>query len=278
MTPTTLSAPAKLNLSLRVLGQRDDGFHAIDTLLVKLPGLADTLEFAPADDFAFTCDDPDLPAGEDNLVSKAARAFFQAADVAPRGHIHLAKRIPSAAGLGGGSSDAAATLMALNRLHDEPLPPARLAELAATLGSDVPFFLCEGAARCTGRGEVVAAVPAPPALEVLLLKPEFGVATASAYANCLTARPLPGISYDPQEHEGITFVNDLEHAVFRKFLILAEIKQWLLNRAEVAAALLCGSGSTLFAVLKDPASAATLITASRQELDPKLWTWSGTTG
>ncbi|MCU0779895.1 MAG: 4-(cytidine 5'-diphospho)-2-C-methyl-D-erythritol kinase [Akkermansiaceae bacterium] len=275
MTPLTLTAPAKLNLSLRVLGQRDDGFHDIDTLMVKLPGLADTLEFTPAEDFAFTCDDAGLPGGDDNLVVKAARAFAAAAGVKPRCRIHLAKRIPAAAGLGGGSSDAATTLLGLNRLHDEALPPARLREVAAALGSDVPFFLGEGAARCTGRGEVVTPVAEPPALDLLLLKPEFGVDTASAYARCLSARPLPGISYDPQELDGLTLVNDLERAVFRKFLILAEIKQWLLSRAEVAAALLCGSGSTVFAVLKDAASAPTLITASRQELDPKLWVWSG---
>ncbi len=116
MSTLTLHAPAKLNLSLRVLGKRDDGFHEIDTLMVKLPGLADRLEFSPSGTFSFHCDDTTLPAGEDNLVVKAARAYEAALGSACQHAVTLRKSIPHGAGLAGGSSDAAATLLGLEQL------------------------------------------------------------------------------------------------------------------------------------------------------------------
>jgi 4-diphosphocytidyl-2-C-methyl-D-erythritol kinase len=278
MNPLTLDAPAKLNLALRILGKRADGFHDLDTLMVKLPQLADRLHFTPAADFRFTCDDPTLPTDEGNLVVQAVRAYEAAANVTCNCHVALEKRIPHQAGLGGGSSDAAATLRGLDQLHGDLLGAGKLAQLAATLGSDVPFFLTPGAARCTGRGELIEPVPAPPALPVLLVKPAFGVATPAAYAAWETAVPIPGIDYAPQTISGVTLVNDLECPVFQKYRFLAELKQWLTSRGEVAGALLCGSGSTVFAVLHDPQGAQPLTAAARLELDPGLWTWSGTTG
>lgn len=277
MNPFTLDAPAKLNLSLRILAKRSDGFHELDTLMVKLPRLADRLHFSPADEFQFGCDDPSLPTDGANLVVQAVSAYEAAAKVACNCHIALEKHIPHHAGLGGGSSDAAATLLGLNRIHGDRLTPAELAALAAALGSDVPFFLASAAARCTGRGELIAPVPAPLALPVLLLKPAFGVATPAAYAAWQTATPVPGIQYGPQTTAGIPLVNDLETPVFQKYRFLAELKQWLLGRGEVTAALLCGSGSTVFAVLRDLPSAKTIAAAARLELDPGLWSWSGTT-
>jgi 4-diphosphocytidyl-2-C-methyl-D-erythritol kinase len=277
MTSLILSAPAKINLSLRVAGKREDGFHSIDTLMVKLPGLADRLELTPAAAFSFTCSDPDLPGGEDNLVVRAARAYAAAAGVELRGQLALTKVIPHAAGLGGGSSDAATALVGLDRLYGELLDSGRLREIAASLGSDVPFFLTEGAARCTGRGEIIDAVAPPRSLPVLLLKPDFGVETAAAYARWQDSSPLPGVSYEEQTHGGLTLVNDLERPVFAKFYFLAELKQWLLGRNEVAAALMSGSGSCVFAILHDLATAPTVAAAARQELDPELWSWSGLT-
>lgn len=276
MTPLTIAAPAKVNLSLRVLGRRGDGFHDIDSLMVKLPGLADQLEFGPADAFGFSCDDPSLPTDGGNLVVRAAEAYAAAAGIECRCRIALAKRIPHAAGLGGGSSDAAATLIGLDRLHDGLLGPDRLAMLAAGLGSDVPFFLAPGAARCTGRGERIEPASAP-SLPLLLLKPAFGVDTAWAYSRWQDATPLPGVRYETQQCGELTLVNDLECPVFQKFIFLAELKHWLLARSEVTAALLCGSGSTLLAILRQPDAAPTVIAAARQELDPELWAWSGTT-
>ncbi len=277
MTPFTLDAPAKLNLSLRVLARRDDGFHDIDTVMVKLPLLADRLHFTSAAAFAFSCDDPSLPDNESNLVVKAARAYEAAAGIPCNCHISLEKFIPHSAGLGGGSSDAATTLLGLERIHEGALGPQKLAALAAELGSDVAFFLTPAAARCSGRGEKIEPIPSPPALPVLLLKPGFAVPTPDAYGRWRGARELPGIRYAAQELAGFALVNDLERPVFAKHRFLAELKQWLLIRKEVAAALLSGSGSTLFAVLHPGADAQSLAAAARLELDPGIWTWSGAT-
>jgi 4-diphosphocytidyl-2-C-methyl-D-erythritol kinase len=278
MNSLTLNAPAKLNLSLRVLARRDDGFHEIDTLMVKLPGLSDQLDFRQAEEFSFTCDQANLAVDESNLVVKAVRAFEHAVGSPCTWSISLQKRIPHGAGLGGGSSDAAATLLGLNRLHDFKLGVAALHDLAAALGSDVPFFLTTGAARCTGRGEKIGAVPPPPPLRVLLLKPPFEVPTPDAYKRWRSSREIPGISYMPQVAEGVPLVNDLERPVFEKHRFLAELKQWLLEREETSAALMSGSGSTVFAVLREEANAESLARAARFELDPGLWSWSGTTG
>ncbi len=277
MTTFTLQAPAKLNLSLRVVEKRDDGFHEIDTLMVKLPLLADELEFSEADDFFFTCNDSGIPGDEGNLVTKAARAFEAAAGIDCKCSISLKKVIPHGAGMGGGSSDAALTLLGLNRLHNHPLGVERLHELASSIGSDIPFFLTSGAARCTGRGEKIEPVPSPPALPILLLKPSFGVETPDAYKRWKQSFQIQGINYGPQEIEGISLVNDLERPVFEKHRFLAELKQWLLDRRETEAALMSGSGSTIFAVLRDGADAQAVAAAARAELDPTLWHWSGFT-
>ncbi len=274
MKNLTLQAPAKLNLSLRVLGRRDDGFHEIDTLMVKLPGLSDELEFCEAEDFSFHCDDPGVPGDDTNLVVRAAKAFEAAVGVSCGYSISLKKSIPHGAGLGGGSSDAAATLLGLNQLHGHPLGVATLHDLAASLGSDIPFFLVSGASRCTGRGEKIDAAPSPPALAVLLLKPSFNVPTPDAYSRWNRSVELPGICYAPQIIE-ISLFNDLERPVFEKHRFLAELKQWLLDRRETAAALLSGSGSTVFAVLHPGADAAALADSARNELDPGLWHWAG---
>jgi 4-diphosphocytidyl-2-C-methyl-D-erythritol kinase len=278
MNPLTLHAPAKLNLSLRVLGKRADGFHEIDTLMVKLPGLADTLEFTPADEFSFQCDDLSIPTDEANLVVKAVRAYEAASGSLCQHAISLRKMIPHGAGLGGGSSDAATTLLGLNRIHGFKLDVKQLYEIAASIGSDVPFFLMSGAARCTGRGEQVAVVTFASAMPALLLKPSFAVPTVDAYSRWKQSFEIPGIRYIPQEIPGQILLNDLERPVFEKHRFLAEMKQWLLERSETVAALMSGSGSTVFAILRDPADAEALAAAARTELDPHLWSWAGITG
>jgi 4-diphosphocytidyl-2-C-methyl-D-erythritol kinase len=277
MTTFTLQAPAKLNLSLRVLGKRDDGFHEIDTLMVKLPGLADELEFSQADAFAFKCDDPSVPGDERNLVVEAVRAYESAAGIRCRCAISLKKTIPHGAGLGGGSSDAAMTLLGLNRLNNFKLSVDSMHELAASLGSDIPFFLTTGASRCTGRGEKIEPVPSPPPMAVLLFKPSFNVPTPDAYGRWQQSLELPGVRYAAHEIDGFSLSNDLERPVFAKHRFLAELKQWLLARRETAAALMSGSGSTVFAVLNDGADAETLAKSARHELDPGLWHWAGRT-
>jgi 4-diphosphocytidyl-2-C-methyl-D-erythritol kinase len=153
----------------------------------------------------------------------------------------------------------------------------RLLDLSAQLGSDVPFFLGAGPAVCRGRGERIKGADNVPSLPVVLLKPWFGVATPEAYRRFRDAKALPGIDYGPQTVGDLPLVNDLERPVFSKHLFLAEMKQWLRAREEVAAALMSGSGSTMYAVLRDGASPESLIAAAREELDPTLWIWTGRT-
>lgn len=273
-----IEAPAKLNLSLRVVRRREDGFHDIDSLMVRLPGLCDRLTISTAAGDRFTCDDSSVPADGSNLVLKARDAYRSASGFTAPLAIHLEKRVPHGAGLGGGSSDAASTLRAMDQLNGDALGTERLMEISATLGSDIPFFLGPPAARVTGRGEKIEAAEVPPPLHVLLLKPSFGVATPDAYKRWLESKELPGISYEPQLFPWGKLVNDLERPVFQKHLFLAEMKAWLLARVGVAGALMSGSGSTMFAVLDDPSAAKTIATAAREELDPTLWCWDGVIG
>ncbi|MBA2430666.1 MAG: 4-(cytidine 5'-diphospho)-2-C-methyl-D-erythritol kinase [Chthoniobacterales bacterium] len=269
-----LRAPAKINLSFRILRRREDSFHEIETLMAPL-SLADeiTLQRLEASgSVEFSCDDPTVPAGDDNLVVRAARAFFAATGRGEGVRIELRKRIPHGAGLGGGSSDAATVLLGLHRLFEPKLPREKLVELAAALGSDVPFFLYESVAFCRGRGELVEPVPAFPALPLLLLKPPFGVPTPWAYSRWRDSQELSGIRYTPQQWEGLTFANDLERPVFEKHLFLAHMKTWLLAQPEIAVALMSGSGSTMFAVLRDKAAAEAVGARARVELDPEIWT------
>jgi 4-diphosphocytidyl-2-C-methyl-D-erythritol kinase len=186
MTPSAapgrlvVRAPAKINLTLDVLGRRPDGYHALRSVMQTLE-LHDTLELRPAPAIRFACDVPAL-AGEDNLVPRAARLLRTATGYAGGVDVTLHKRIPVNAGLGGGSSDAAATLLALNRLWGLALTPERLAELGAALGSDVPFFFYAPLALVSGRGEVVEALPPAPPAFVVLLQPPCGLSTAQVFA------------------------------------------------------------------------------------------------
>ncbi len=271
-----MQSPAKLNLSLRLLGKRPDGFHDIDTLMVKLPGLADEITIAPAESFSFTCDDPILPTDSSNLIVRAADALFAETGEELPFHIHLEKRIPHGAGLGGGSSNAATTLLALNSQLTNPLSPEKLHDLAAELGSDIPFFLYAGAARCTGRGEVIEAAPQPPPLQVVLFKPAFSISTPDAYRDCLNSKPLPGIRHTPQHYGPLTLVNDLETPVFAKHRYLAELKDWLLHRRDTKSVLMSGSGSTVFALLQKNGKPINLIDSALKYFDSNLWTWHGT--
>jgi 4-diphosphocytidyl-2-C-methyl-D-erythritol kinase len=269
-----LSAPAKVNLSFEITGRRADGFHEIETLMVPI-ALADRITIeraADAGEIQFLCDDPSLPTGKENLVVRAAMLFRERTGIATGVAIRLGKKIPHGAGLGGGSSDAASALLGLNELFAANLPRAELSELAAQLGSDVPFFLTRSAAMCRGRGEVVTPVSLETNFSLLLLKPDFGVPTPWAYGKWKASRELPGIDYAPQAFDKVRFVNDLERPVFEKFVFLARLKTWLRTQPEVAVALMSGSGSTMFAVLRDAAAAEALAARARTEIDPQLWT------
>jgi 4-diphosphocytidyl-2-C-methyl-D-erythritol kinase len=267
-------APAKINLSLRVVGRRSDGFHEIETFITPI-SLCDEIKIdrrRGKKGIAFHCDDQSVPKGEDNIVVRAAKVFFQETKITSGVSIALKKTIPHGAGLGGGSSDAASTLLALNELFDTDLPREALAEMAEMIGSDVPFFIFQSAAVCKGRGEFVSPINLREQLPLLLLKPEFGVATQWAYSRWQDSREIPGVSYGIQQFNQQSFVNDLERPVFEKFVFLPQIKMWLLQQPEVGAALMSGSGSTVFAVIRDNTDVDRLAKRAKAELDPELWT------
>ncbi|HEX4653790.1 MAG TPA: 4-(cytidine 5'-diphospho)-2-C-methyl-D-erythritol kinase [Candidatus Udaeobacter sp.] len=267
-------APAKINLSLRILNRRTDGFHQIETLITPI-SLHDeiTIEKAKgASGILFNCDDPSLPTGGENIVVRAAKSFFTATKLKPAVSIELAKNIPHGAGLGGGSSDAASTLMALNELFDTKLSREALSKIAQTIGSDVPFFIFESAAFCRGRGELVSPTKLSKPLRLVLLKPAFAVSTAWAYSRWCDSREIPDMSYAAQDFARQTFVNDLERPVFEKFVFLARLKMWLLDQPEVGAAIMSGSGSTMFGVTRENADAAMVEKRAKAEIDPELWT------
>jgi 4-diphosphocytidyl-2-C-methyl-D-erythritol kinase len=264
-------APAKINLSLKILGRREDGFHEIETLISPI-SLADKIDVERQSRWIdFSCDDPTLPGGDENLAVRAAKAFFDKTKINSGVGIKLHKKIPHGAGLGGGSSDAAATLRALNQLFETTFSPEELTKLGSTIGSDVPFFLFESAAVCKGRGEIVNPTKLNKKLSILLLKPAFGVSSAWAYSRWQGSKEIPGISYQPQNFDGQSFVNDLERPVFEKFVFLAQLKAWLMKQAEVDATLMSGSGSTVFAVLPPNADVELLATRAREELDREIW-------
>jgi len=267
-------APAKINLSLKVCGRRDDGFHEIETLIAPIT-LCDQIEIVERSsscEIEFHCDDPSVPAGDDNLILRAVKSFFAATKVTRAVSIDLKKRIPHGAGLGGGSSDAASTLLALDKLFETNLPREALAKIAETIGSDVPFFIFESAAMCRGRGELVTPLRLKDKLSLLLLKPQFGVSTAWAYTHWQDSLEVPGVSYTAQEFACQTLLNDLERPVFEKFIFVAQLKMWLLEQPEVGAALMSGSGSTIFATLRENAEANVIAKRAKAELDPELWT------
>lgn len=226
----------KINWALRVTGKRPDGFHDLETVFQTI-SLHDELTFTPADRLSLTCDDPTIPADETNLVLRAARAVG-AEHVA----IHLTKRIPAGGGLGGGSSNAAATLRELGS--------GALEEIALSLGSDVPFFLVGGTAYATGRGEVLTPLPPMRGIALLLLLPEERVLTKEAFARITRYSPALGID----AYRGFAnFTNDFEEPVFAMIPRLASLKTRLYD-AGAAWAGMSGSGSTIVGAFADAAA------------------------
>lgn len=250
----TFIAPAKVNLYLQVLGVRPDGYHELATLMQPLD-LCDRIIYDPdAGPLGLQCDDPGL-LSDDNLVLKAARAFFSAAGQEPRGSFLLEKNIPVAAGLGGGSSDAAAVLRGLYDLYGGPLGAGRLHSLAADLGADVPFFLAGCTAWCTGIGDIVDPWPDFPCLEMVLVNPGVGLSTAWVYQQFDLTLKNPRVctrisrpSAEPMDLKAI-LVNDLEMVSLRACPELEDIKAQLLNLGALGA-LMSGSGPTVFGVFK----------------------------
>ncbi|RFC44202.1 MAG: 4-diphosphocytidyl-2-C-methyl-D-erythritol kinase [Verrucomicrobia bacterium] len=265
-------APAKINLSLKILGRRADGFHELRSLMAPI-SVFDTLEVDPkADgDLEFLCDSPGIPLDDGNLVVRATRLFCSTFGFLPQLRIALSKEIPHGAGLGGGSSDAATTLLALDSFFQTHLEREVLVELAAELGSDVPFFLYQSAAWIGGRGERVSPVAGFAAVPLLLIKPPFGVPTPWAYSQWSQSDEIPGVHYGEQSTAAGNLINDLERPVFQKYVLLAELKRWLCSQPEVEGALLSGSGSTLFAALRTKEAGQSLRKRFENEFGTQWW-------
>lgn len=250
--PLVVRAHAKVNLDLRIVGRRPDGYHDLRTLFQSL-ALHDVLAFRlRRGPFAIESADPDMPRDRTNLVWRAAQALWSATGRTGglRGVVvTVDKRIPSQAGLGGGSSDAAATLLALNRLWRARLGPGDLMRLAGALGSDVPYFLVGGTALGLGRGETLYPLRDVPPMGVLLVMPSFGVRTADAY-RWYAAEPRRASdeiqALDVPWYPGpLAVANDLEAPVAAHHPGLLVIRRALLRRrAEIV--LMSGSGSAVF--------------------------------
>ncbi len=284
----TLKAPAKINWFLNVLGRREDGFHDIESLIQKI-SLYDVLKISLSEELTLTADGG-IPEKE-NLVYKAASLLKSTYSVEEGAHLELHKNIPVGAGLGGGSSDAAAALMGLNQLWSLGLSSESLSEAAARIGSDVPFFLFGPASFVYGRGEKLVPCRAEKKLYILLVKPPFEISTAWVYKNLKTTRLLKDKALEtdksgnmPEDLSKLTKktekvnnikllirnieeahfsalsgseLNDLESVTIREFHVIAEIKDRLLRLGAIFS-LMSGSGSTVFGVFRsgDEAEAA----------------------
>lgn len=274
---TTYTAPAKINLSLRVQSKvREDGYHNVDILMAPID-LCDRLDFHTSRTTTLLCDTPGVPTDESNLVIKAIREFEKSYGRKAKQRITLTKRIPHGAGLGGGSADAAITLKAVNEILGTNYDMEELGAMAAKLGSDVNFFLNPVISRCTGRGEIVKPVPelATWSSPIVLIKPPFGVSTPSAYKALTCSKRYKTINYGAQKVDNITLVNELERPVFAKFPILGIMKMWMLQQEGVRAALMSGSGSTIFALTETPEQAQAIAALARGEFGDSLFTHCG---
>ncbi len=280
------TAGCKVNLLLNVLGKRADNFHELETVMQPLE-LFDLLSFRRAGSgVALTCSNPALPTDAQNLVYRAAESFLQASGIHDGVQIHLEKRIPLAAGLGGGSGNAAVTLLGLNELFSEPLGQEALQSLAASLGSDVPFFLYAQPAVATGRGERIEPVPAFRALKgtaFLLVYPGFGISSAWAYAQlarhpaALQGRPGRArelaalLQTDNLREAGRQFYNSLEAPALEKYPLLALFQDFAREKGAMGT-LMSGSGSTTFAVMPDVNAAEALAVSFKTRFGDNYWT------
>jgi 4-diphosphocytidyl-2-C-methyl-D-erythritol kinase len=283
MTPTLPSSsvlarwrsPAKVNLCLRVVGRRPDGYHLLDSIFVPVD-LCDHLTLAIDDAgpgraaaIDVRCDHPGVPNGDDNLAARAVRALLVDRGWGARVRCEIAKTIPPGTGLGGGSANAATVLLAMNALLGLAVPPARLREIAIGLGADVPFFLAGGPARVRGIGEDVEPIAGWPDLRLVIAIPPVAVETRWAFrtfaehgrgcAGTEAARLAAGAAPD----QGL-LVNDLEQVVLPAFPAIAALKERML-RTGAAAAVMSGSGSAVVGLASSAGAAEDIAAALRRD-------------
>jgi len=281
----TKPSPCKVNFLLNILSKRADGFHELETVMQPI-NLCDELTFEQTGGgIKLTCSDPTLPTDASNLVHRAASAFFQRSGIKGGARVHLEKKIPMAAGLGGGSGNAATTLLALNEIFDRVLDAEALHEIAASLGSDVPFFLQRNPALATGRGEKIQSLKPFKALEgcaFLLVHPGFGIATAWAYKELArfpkalngergrAAKLISLLESGDLRKASREFYNSLEAPALEKYPWLAVLQDFLRENG-AAATLMSGSGSTTFAIATDLCGAQELEERVKEKFD-RCWT------
>lgn len=291
----SIRSHAKINLFLRVFGKRADGYHAVQTLMLPI-GLADEITLRPVSGrgIELRCSDLSLPAGRANLAWRAAELLQSRLHVRRGVRIFIRKRIPVGAGLGGGSSNASAVLVGLNRLWKLGLSEDRLERLAAELGSDTAFFIRNRPALCEGRGEILTPVSFRHPSRLFLLNFGFGSSTAWAYGH---------LDHDVQRGEAagidealrraveaagignwagllcssLGFRNDLDAPVFRKFPILRMARDFLREQPGVIGAAMSGSGSTIFAALRSADAAKAVKSAVAERFGRTVWRWTGPT-
>ncbi len=258
--PLVERAPAKINLGLHVLRKRPDGYHDVETVLHRIDW-ADTITVEPAESLSMTCSDPDLPTNSNNLCLQAAQALKDAFDVSAGAALHLDKQVPYGAGLGGGSSDAAATLRLLTQLWDLEVSDEQLHALASEIGADVPFFLGESpAALATGRGDELTPLrlkgePYEVPYPILIVVPSAEISTPEAYAQVIPDEdwrpPLRAlVQSNDLEAWRRSLVNDFERPIRRTHPAVESARNWLLEEAKADYVSLSGSGSALYGVFE----------------------------
>ncbi|WP_218080556.1 4-(cytidine 5'-diphospho)-2-C-methyl-D-erythritol kinase [Anthocerotibacter panamensis] len=272
MKSVVLKAPAKINLYLEIVGPRTDGYTDV-VLVLQSVALADTVTIRPHPAITIYCDHPLVPLDQHNLAHRAVQLLQETTNTSQGAEITIAKTIPVAAGLAGGSGNGAAVLVGLNELWQLGLTPAELARLAARLGSDVPFCIRGGTALGYGRGEVLAVLASPGTLPVVLVKPrDLQVSTAWAYQTyrSLSSSQPPGklsallCRLTGQQPLADLLYNDLEQAVLPHHPRIAQLKQQLQDQGALGV-LMSGSGPTVFALAQDEAQAQNLAQTVAQE-------------
>ncbi len=268
-----LPAFAKINWFLDVLGKRDDGFHEIRTAFQTV-SLYDNLTFEESDEIILTCDKPDIPVGEGNLIVRAAVKLKEKFAVEKGAKIHLEKLIPSPGGLGGGSSDAGCALFGLSKLWKIKINFNELGEIAETLGSDVPFFLSGGTAIGTGRGTEITSIEDAAEKFLLIVTPNVEISTAVAYARLnaprLTNFPSKSIlqicrnAAGKQHRRQSNLKNDFEAVVFKIAPEIARVKERLLETG-AETALMSGSGASVFGIFDNEETRQATIKALENE-------------
>ncbi len=249
-------SPAKINLFLRVTGRRPDGYHDLFSLMCRVSLYDEVILYPSSGTISLRCSDPSLPGDETNLAFRAARCFFEAVGSKEGCDIRLTKRIPIAAGLGGGSSNAASVLLGLNHLYGYPVPREKLMRMGRSLGADVPFFLFQSPALASGIGDELEAYPGLVPWPVLIVCPSFHVSTRMVYQNLnlqLTNRQkrptrthLIKAAFNPSFH----LYNDLEAVTLALHPELVRIKDCLRSQGAVGA-LMSGSGPSVFGLFPD---------------------------